>query len=133
MTFIKWTNSLSVYVKVFDEQHKKLIDLINKTHIAFEKNETNKIAQILDELIEYVRVHFSTEEDYFDKYGYPDQNEHKKEHSDLILQVLDFKTRFDKGEDILNEFLDFLKEWLENHFKTTDQKYVQFFKDLGVQ
>ena len=59
MTFIKWNKSLSVKVKEIDDQHKKLVELINQ---AYEFKDSKKLGDILNELIEFTRVHFSTEE-----------------------------------------------------------------------
>ncbi len=121
MNFIKWNSKLSVKVKEIDNQHKILIDIINK---AFEaQKDKEKINQILNELIEFVRIHFSTEEKYFEKFNYPEKEEHIKEHLNMVSEVLAFKTRFDNSEEIMEEFLDFLKIWLEDHLITTDQIY----------
>ena len=134
MGFIEWTPDLSVHVKKIDDQHKKLFDIINQIYELsdFEKTK-EKLDKVLNELIEYTRVHFSTEEKYFEKCNYPGTEEHIAEHMKLIEQVLDFKRRFDNDEDIISEFLDFIKSWLDDHLKTMDQKYVKNFEECGLE
>jgi len=131
MVFMEWDESLSVQVKEIDGQHKKLIGVINKAHEIAGKRE--EFGEIFTELIEYVRIHFSTEEKYFEEFDYADKEEHVKEHLKLTEQVLDFKNKYDSGDCDCEGFLDFLKEWVGEHLKVTDQKYVKCFKEHGLK
>jgi hemerythrin len=134
MNFINWDKSLSVKVKEIDTQHKELIKLINKTHKLAKKTQNDsELTPLVDEMIEFARIHFSTEERYFDKYHYPDAEKHKKEHLKLLLKVLKFKDKLDAKQPILEDFLQFLKDWLEDHLKTQDHKYVGFFQECGLK
>ena len=130
MVFIKWNKKLSVKVKERDDQHKKLVELINQ---AYEFKDSKKLGDILNELIEFTRVHFSTEEKYFEKYNYPGTNEQMAEHANLIEKVLKFKDNLEAGQNIAEEFLIFLKEWLEIHLKKIDHKYIKFFQKVGLK
>ena len=127
---IEWDASLSVQVKEIDKQHQKLVELINKAYRAKDKEEINKI---INELVEYTRVHFSTEEKYFEEFNYPEKAEHEEEHANLITKVLEFKKDLDSGKIDIKEFLDFLSKWLEDHLKIMDQKYVKCFKNNGLK
>ena len=124
---VKWTKKLSVHIKEIDEQHKHLLYLINKANEDFKKGNREDLNELLNSLIEYTRVHFSTEESYFDNWDYPFAREHLGEHAKLILRTLEYKDRFDEGEDIAADLLVFLKGWWENHLKTYDPKYSEYF------
>lgn len=133
--FIKWNPKLSVKVKKIDEQHKKLVNIINKVH-SMEQSNKNKeeLVVVLNELVEFSRVHFETEEKYFRKFKYEGATEHIREHEDLIRKALEFYKRFSKqGVKILPQFLVFLKAWLEDHLIKMDQKYVKCFQDCGLK
>jgi hemerythrin-like metal-binding protein len=131
MTFVEWTSDLSVGVKEIDDQHKKLFELTNE---AYEKKGEKKgINEIFNGLMEYIRVHFTTEEDFFTKCGYDKAEEHIQEHLQFIEDVLDFKKRFDDDDDIIDEFLNFLKEWWVHHLKVVDHQYVENFKACGLR
>jgi hemerythrin-like metal-binding protein len=132
MDEIKWDDSLSVGVQEFDEQHKKLIELVNEAN-RIKDSDKEKLGNVLNELIEFTRVHFSTEEKYFEKYNYPDKESHMEEHANLIVKVLKFKDRLDKEEEIVEEFLEFLADWLKNHLMTCDKNYVEFFRSVGLK
>jgi hemerythrin-like metal-binding protein len=63
---IVWSDELSVNIEEIDKQHKKLIDVINVLFNAMIEGKTqNIIDTIIDDLIDYAKYHFSTEEKYF--------------------------------------------------------------------
>jgi len=91
------------------------------------------IGKILDELINYTGYHFKTEEDLFDKYGYPDKNTHKRQHGDFVDQVVKLKEDYDSGKSVLSiDLMNFLKDWLLKHIAGTDKKYTPFLNSKGV-
>lgn len=130
MAFIEWSEKLSVGVDFFDEQHKKLIDIINKTHDSMKKGQGRTILnQVLGELIEYTQKHFAEEERAFDKHGYPKKEEHLFEHRDLIRQVGEMKKKMDDSDLFVPvEFMEMLRKWLSKHILETDRQYGPFLK-----
>jgi hemerythrin-like metal-binding protein len=132
---IKWSPKFSVGINEIDSQHKGLINAFNKTYqlsLSGKYDENKKeVGKVLEILLEYVRVHFSTEENYFAKWDYPYSAEHMEKHAKLTSDVIAFKGRFDKGEDILVDLLKFITEWFEGHLKTDDHKYSVYFKEKG--
>ena len=135
MVFIEWVESYSVNIKEIDDQHKKLIGILNRAHDAMKAGKGKKaISTLLSELIDYTGYHFRTEEDLFQKYGYPDLIKHKEEHDDLTQKALDLKTSFDEGRLMNNiEIIIFLKDWLNTHILDTDKKYSAFLNSKGVE
>lgn len=134
MKFIEWTEKLSVHVKKIDKQHQKLFDIINSAHESIViKQNRKKLERALNDLIEFVRVHFSTEENYFKKCNYEYAEGHIHEHVKYIKKTIEFKIRFDNQEDISEELLVFLKKWWLNHVKIYDQKYADNFKRCGLK
>ncbi|MDA2920205.1 bacteriohemerythrin [Desulfobacterota bacterium AH_259_B03_O07] len=135
MALITWNDSMSVNVEEIDKQHQKLVQIINDLHDAMrEGKEKEVLGNVLTRLIDYTSYHFSTEEKYFDKFGYPDSDPHKKEHRELLEQVLEFKKEFDEGKVLLTiELMNFLKNWLTNHMQGSDKKYGLFFNEKGLK
>ena len=77
----EWDASYSINVKKIDEQHKMLIEHINNLSDAMRFRKGKEyLAAVLDGLVDYARVHFASEENYFDKFDYPDSSVHKEEH-----------------------------------------------------
>ncbi len=134
---ILWQKKWETGVKDIDIQHKHFIGLINRAY-AFNEGEKSKqvLADILTELVEYARIHFSTEEGYFENTDYPDTDEHILKHQELLGKVLNFTKRFEAKEDfskLVLDFLKFLRDWLENHLVKVDHKYISWFKSHGVK
>lgn len=134
MALIDWNDSLSVKVTEIDQQHKKLIALINELNEAMKQGKGMELlGKIVTNLISYTETHFQTEEKYFAKFGYPDAEAHKQEHADFVQKVKDFKAGFEKKKLSLTiQIMSFLSDWLRNHIMGTDKKYSRFFNDQGL-
>jgi hemerythrin len=135
MALIKWDDSLSVKVTVIDQQHQKLVSMVNELSDAMGQAKGKVVlGKTVDGLINYTKTHFKLEEDYFDRFGYPGSDKHKKEHVAFIQKVSEFKEGFEQGRIALTiEILYFLSDWLQNHIKGTDKKYSQFFNENGLR
>jgi hemerythrin len=135
MAIIKWDDSLSVNVAEIDKQHQKLVGMINDLNDAMrERQGKDALGKIITGLMNYAVTHFSTEERYFDQFGYPETVSHKKEHSKFAQQVSTFKTKFDTEPLGLSiEVINFLSDWLQNHIMSIDKKYGPFFNEKGLK
>jgi hemerythrin len=134
MVLMNWDDSFSVKVTEIDEQHKKLILLINNLYDAMMQGKGKDVlGSILSELANYTVTHFGTEEKYFDKFNYENTLPHKLEHKKFVEKVTEFKTKFDSGNATITiDLMNFLKDWLVNHIKGTDQKYSNCFNENGL-
>ncbi len=134
MALIAWSDSLSVKVKQFDDQHKKLVDMVNQLFDAMKTGKGSQVmGDILKQLISYTQTHFAAEERLMKQYGYPDMEAHKKEHNALVMQVLDLQKQFQEGKAVLTQnVLTFLRDWLSWHIQGDDKKYGVFFNGKGV-
>jgi hemerythrin len=135
MTFIKWKTSFSVNVVEIDRQHQKLVGIINDLYLAMEKGKGKEVVEkIITELYDYAATHFKMEERYFDQFGYPEADSHKKEHASFTKKVSEFNDGFQKGRVLLSiELMKFLSDWLQNHIKGSDKKYAPFFNERGLK
>jgi hemerythrin-like metal-binding protein len=135
MSLISWNENYSVKIKDIDDQHKKLIDLINELHYAMKSGRGKEVVgKILLELVKYTEQHFSFEEKLFTKYNYPEGRTHSKTHQDLIDQLNEFISKYDSGQNTLSiELMNFLRDWLTNHIMGTDKKYISFLNSKGIK
>ena len=134
MALINWDNSLSVNVSKIDTQHKKLIQLINNLNDAMKQGKGKDIVgNILNELVNYTKVHFKMEEDIFEQYGYPNKAAHISEHTNFVKKIISFSDDFQSGRLGLSvDVLNFLVNWLKNHIMIVDKKYSEFFNSKGL-
>lgn len=131
--FIKWTDEYSVGLNEIDNQHKKLLDIINKLYAAFvNKDEESILEEILNDMAEYTDYHFKVEERYFMQFNYPDMNEHLKKHKIYIDKIKGFKEDFEKNKKITYSVMNFLRNWIVEHIQGADPDYVPLFKKNGV-
>jgi hemerythrin len=130
-----WDDKFSVNIREIDEQHKKLVENINKLHEAISAGEGNEVLEsILQSLVDYAHTHFDAEEKLMKLYEYPEYEQHKKEHDDLTQKVIEMEKKYKESGSIAMPLhvMKFLKGWLEDHLLNTDKKYVPFFDDKGV-
>jgi len=134
MALVTFNEDLKVNIAEIDEQHKKLIAIINELHDAMLKGKSRDILQkVLNDLVDYTKVHFSTEEKLFAEYQYPDFYEHKQIHDALYKRVIEIQDKYQSGNLFISlEIMDFLKDWLVKHILGTDKKYSAFFNSKGV-
>ena len=64
--------------------------------------------------------------------GYPDLENHKVKHKELVQDVMRFKHRVDNHEDVIDELLDFVKAWLMNHIMKSDMAYKNHLNGKGI-
>ncbi len=131
--FFKWLPAYSVNIDAVDEQHKELVNILNRLFIAVSRLEGDKvIAGILDALTDYTRTHFALEEQLMRMAKYEDLDAHQKEHRRL-MEKLDALCKKHLLEDkpIYFEMLAFLKTWLREHIQGEDTKYSAALQKAG--
>jgi hemerythrin len=134
MEIINWKNEFSVGVKEMDEQHKKLLGMINR---LIEEQHTltdpRTIADLLTEMTDYAQVHFRAEEFLMAEYGYEQIGAQEKQHQAFIDKTISFYSASDIGPNVLSmALLDYLGTWLVGHILQEDMKYKNFFKSKGL-
>ena len=131
---IEWGQRYMLGINSIDQQHKRLVDLINELHYNF-GTKVNKTVmhKVITELVEYTQYHFGYEEQIFDKIGYSDSANHIDQHRKFVETVSDFYKKFETEKDVLSmEIVDFLKNWLVSHILGSDRKYVSKLKEKGI-
>ena len=137
MPKITWDNSFSVHNAELDEQHQKWIAILNELHQALISDDVGNLQSIsqttLDAMMNYVRYHFSTEEDFLTAINYPELAAHKKIHDKFYVQIKELRNDVHAGVKVLNsEIMKTLTNWLQAHILQEDMKYSQFAAALGL-
>jgi hemerythrin len=136
MPLMTWTEKMSVGVKVLDDDHKKLVSMLNELHDGLQAGHGKEaLGKILDGLINYTKIHFGREEQFFSKTAYADSAAHKKEHDELTRQVIDVQQKYKSGavSTLSLEVMNFLKNWLIQHIQGSDKKYGPHLNAQGIQ
>lgn len=133
--YLTWNDSYSVGIESIDNDHKKLIHLINNLQTAIDyKTDQQFEKQTMNEVIDYTVYHFTREEEIMEKNEYPDVVPHKAQHKKMIDKVNEFVKAYEEGEsEAIESLLKYLKAWLINHINGTDQEYSEFLIAKGVK
>ncbi len=131
---ILWTETLSVGVNSIDDQHKTLFQKADQLFEAGRNGKTKEfIAEMLDFLDDYTKMHFKSEETYMQSIHYPALEEQKKMHKEFIEKLTELKAEFQKsGGNILviinaNQMVS---DWLIKHISREDKKIGDYAKSI---
>jgi hemerythrin-like metal-binding protein len=127
---IKWNSKYAVGISVVDNQHKELFKLVGELSKAMKNDEELDCAYLMARLEVYSLYHFTSEEHLMQKYGYPDLEEHIREHKKFRLKILSVKDKCLSPDNIecRKMLLEYLENWLKTHTIKMDQKYVPYLK-----
>ena len=129
MEIMMWDSSLETNIKIIDAQHKVFFKKINQLYDFIESEAVDKIYPLIDELLEYVNYHFETEENYSSVFNYNDSGEHINEQNSFRLYINNIKKDDISNIEFDKKLYEFLINWIFNHIKEVDMKYVEFFKE----
>jgi len=135
MDFIRWKDDYSVQVREIDEQHKKLISLINRLADAMKVGKGRDVLEtVLTEMVDYTVYHFEMEEKLFQQHGYPDYEKHKQIHTAFASKAQELKSAFDAGNTKISvDVMLILSNWLNNHILEEDKRYGPYLNGKGVR
>ena len=87
---IGWQESYNLNIEEIDVQHKKLLAVANELYDLIQGDAAsykNNVSKALKKLTDYTVYHFSSEETFMRKYGYPQSDFHKMQHDQFIREV----------------------------------------------
>ena len=129
MSFIEWSEKLSVGIPQVDEEHQNLVKCLNLLDEAAKKGKGSRVmGEILSQLIEYTVTHFEAEEVLMQGAEYPGLKRHKTQHRQLVQKVEKFRGKFvNNGQRITSDMMEFLKYWLSNHILVDDKTFAKHY------
>ena len=133
---LKWTEALSVGYGLIDEQHKELFVRYNSLLDACKEGKGREtIIPVLDFMVEYVTGHFAEEEDFMERFNYPEKDEHVREHKELFKHVNEVhRELLEKGATVavITSINHTMFNWLLRHVKQTDVKLGRYLADMAA-
>ena len=124
---IEWQSCYSLGLDEIDEQHKSLVDLINKVWDSIVgKSDQQTVLLLVEELEKYTLAHFAAEETFMRITNYPEFGKHKIEHHNFIQKVAAAKKTAIKTGGFSLDIMYFLRDWLVDHILVSDKHYAEF-------
>lgn len=132
---LPWSNMFAVGVQEIDDQHRKLVSILNRLGDAgSDENAAALQNSLLDELTDYTVYHFSTEERLMQTHGYEATATHTAQHKKLVEAVQALHARRAAGETLpFDELMIFLRDWLTNHIMGSDKALGVSLNRKGVR
>lgn len=130
---VTFDKSLETGNELIDQQHKELIDRVNKLVESCAKGTEKRTAiQTLNFLLDYTVFHFEAEEKLQEEAGYPNLEGHKAQHQAFIKAVHELMEMLEEEEGPTDAFVAAVNknitEWLLNHIQVQDKAVAAYVK-----
>jgi hemerythrin len=137
---IVWRESLSVGNEIIDNDHKRLINIINSAErVINESGSRRELERILRALDDYAHEHFAREERLQRNVGYPFHETHLLEHKALVHSLQKIRGRVSGAKDpyayeqALSGLCELLENWLMTHVITHDLRMRPYVERTGMR
>lgn len=131
-----WDVNFDTGIDLIDEQHKKLVDILNELalHLA-NRSKPKALQDIFDQLSDYANYHFKCEEEIWNKHLQGDDwlTSHEATHDSFLKSVTELQNNAEGRplEDVINDAVSFLTHWLAYHILDTDKRMAKVV--LGIE
>lgn len=123
MEWIVWDDSLETGLAELDEDHRKLMELINRLADGVTNHRGMAfIMAVFDEFIEHAQRHFAMEERLMAHHDYPKAKHHAAHHAALLEELTDSIEAITPDSAPSVALLDFLEAWLKHHILSLDKE-----------
>ena len=120
MPIVEWNDSYSVGVPALDNDHKRLIEIINRVDEA--ERAGNSVQWVLQELEDYAKRHFQREEERLEAIGFAGLAEHARQHHAFTEWVETVKQTYDLSPEahfhLAATVRDYLRNWLVDQMQS---------------
>ena len=131
-----WNRNFETGLADIDEQHKVLVDILNRLawHFASDASEITA-DRVLDELLSYAAYHFQYEEQVWAAaLGDSDMSRnHHDTHQMFFARIQMLKQGHGSQEDKLTELFDYLTRWLAFHILESDRGMALTIRAMNGQ
>jgi len=127
MALIVWDERLETGHAAIDEQHRSLVEILNRLHLAMKQGKgKDELEGILVFLQDYTVNHFAMEERLMAAHRYPGAGQHRRLHAELLAQLGELVARYQAGSTLLTlPVMNFLEDWLVGHIQDEDCRFAQ--------
>jgi hemerythrin len=128
-----WKDDYKLLQEDIDTEHKKLFQIaIRALQYRDDSDLKSHIKKIIIELNEYMKFHFEHEEEFMESIGYPQIQEHKLLHENIITQINDLIRNIASYSlvEFEKKLMTYIDIWLVNHIVFEDKKVMCYHQAL---
>jgi hemerythrin len=124
------SGELDVGVQEIDSEHDLLLGVVRALEKSVLSSPHAQVEALLQQLSEFTRVHFATEEIMMRLYAYPEFARHQLEHARLIEQIEQVRSEFAQGHvQPTRSFATALRHWFSEHVRSHDVALARFVRE----
>ncbi|GKX65291.1 bacteriohemerythrin [Inconstantimicrobium mannanitabidum] len=129
-----WKDEYSVGVELIDIQHKRLFEIGNDAYTLLKDefcvDKYDRIILILEDLRQYAKFHFQSEENYMMSINSEQLESQKIEHAGFVEQLdnVDFRSIDENPKENIDKILSFIFNWILEHVLLKDKLINQSSK-----
>jgi hemerythrin-like metal-binding protein len=136
-----WTDNLSVGIKQFDDDHKRLVRIVNQMSLVVQNADENgqipaeELTIALHELENHFLGHCFREEQMMARTSYPGLEEQHQQHQEFITKVREMAHHYQGSTSARHglELVQFIYCWLADHIAVSDKKYEEHMHSRGIR
>lgn len=129
MAQMTWSSYLETGHAKIDEQHRNIVEKINRLDASIGSEERQEVEKLLLLLCANTKAHFRMEEELMERSLYPGTLPHRKAHHTFEEELEDLVFGYRKGTvDISQKIMDLLQDWNPMHILTEDKLLVDFLR-----
>lgn len=130
--FMPWLPEYRIGIARFDAEHQHLAAVINAVHRALVlQRDRTRMAELLEQLLQETRVHFTAEESALEAAHFPELASHHEEHTALLMGLREHIRQHASGTLSSLSLLTYLRDWLVRHIQSSDRAYAAHLKRRG--
>lgn len=126
-----WTEKYNTHINEVDEQHKKLVAILNRIYAEVEEETltADRLDKLLEELTDYTDYHFTDEEQLMERKRVSAAHIklHKMEHQAFIYDIKRLQAKRATTASVAElgqQAASFVMNWLALHILGIDQSYA---------
>lgn len=124
----KGAAGLAIGTVEVDREHTLQLDLLDRfgTQLGTE-TDRESLAATLDQLVDFTKMHFASEEALMRLYGYERFAAHVAQHEETVERIDALRDACEAGaEELTAETLAHLRHWLVEHIRHADRAFGRF-------
>lgn len=132
---IKWKEEYKIGIEMVDQQHRRLFEIAEEGQgllfLPRHMDKYDEIIHIIEELRDYTKIHFESEEKLMQSILYSKLFSHKVEHDDFIEKIYSINLiEMDEDQNkYLLSILEFVVTWILEHIREKDVLLAKEYKE----
>lgn len=130
MAYFEWADDMVIDNGPIDEDHKKLVNLVNELHTATSVGRGQEVIEaVMSELITYTKDHLLREEQAMAALKFPNLERHKEGHHQFTERLNKLQSQYEAGSiTVASQLSSVLRDWLSLHIRRSDKEIKVFLQ-----